>query len=128
MAKHAEGTMDIGDWKEEPYVELDGGRKLTLTDVAQTIHGDIEGEGSARWLTAFQADGTAEYVGYQRVVGTVGGAKGTVVLRMVGEYDGNEARMDWLVVPGSGTGGLEGMTGSGCSSAPAGGSPVYSLD
>jgi len=128
MVTHAEGTLKISNWDEQPFVEIDGGRKLTTTSVTQKLQGDIEGEGSGTWLTAYFADGTAEYAGFQRIVGTVGDAEGSIVLRVTGGYDGTVARSEWAVVEGVGTGALEGLAGSGVSEATADGTVTYSLD
>jgi hypothetical protein len=38
---------------------------------------------------------------------------GTFVIRTTGTFDGSAARSDWQIVPGSGTGGLRGILGSG---------------
>jgi hypothetical protein len=124
----AEGTLEIASWEEQPYVQVDDDRKLTSTTVTQKLHGDIEGEGTATWLAAYRADGTADYVGYQRIVGTIGDAAGSVVLRMTGGYDGAVARSAWEVIDGVGTGGLAGLTGSGVMEAASSGSPTYTLD
>jgi Protein of unknown function (DUF3224) len=124
----ANGTMEIASWDEQPYVELDDGRKLTTTTVTQKLAGDLAGEGSATWLAAYRADGTADYVGYQRIVGTLDGAEGSIVLRITGGYDGEVARSDWEVVDGTGTGAFEQMRGTGVMEATRSGTPSYTLD
>ena len=53
---------------------------------------------------------------------------GSVVLRTVGTFDGREARAQWTVVPGSGSGGLEGLRGEGGFTAPHGGQATVTLD
>ena len=128
MATHAEGTLEITSWDEQPFHEIDADRKLTTTKVTQTLHGDIEGEGAADWLAVYRSDGTADYLGFQRIEGRVGDAEGSVVLRMTGGYDGTVARSEWEVVDGSGTGALAGMSGAGISEATSDGTPVYRLD
>jgi hypothetical protein len=128
MATHAEGTLEITSWDEQPFHRIDGDRKLTTTKVTQAIHGDIEGEGAADWLAVYRADGTAEYLGFQRIEGRVGDAEGSVVLRMTGGYDGTVARSEWQVVDGSGTGAFDGLRGSGVSEATSEGTPTYTLD
>ena len=47
------------------------------------------------------------------VTGILGGRAGTFVLQGQGTYDGTTARGESFVVPGSGTGELTGITGSG---------------
>jgi hypothetical protein len=128
MGSHANGTIEIARWNESPYEELDGGRKLTSTTVRQTFSGDIEGEGSATWLTSYRADGTAEYSGFQRIVGSIAGRKGSIVLRMSGGYDGATARTEWSVVEGMGTGELSTLTGSGRNESDREGHNSYLLE
>ena len=70
MSEHAEGTIEMQSWDEQPLVTIDDDRKITTTTVAQRFSGDIEGEGSATWLSVYFADGTAEYTGFQRIEGT----------------------------------------------------------
>ena len=128
MTHHAEGNIEIQSWDEEPLVTIDADRKLTTTTVAQRFQGDIVGDGSATWLSVYFADGTAEYTGFQRIDGTVGGRAGSVVLRMSGGYDGTVARSRWEAVPGAGTGDLDTLRGTGESNATSDGPPPYSLD
>src|SRR5690349_24955957 len=100
MTAHADGTIEMAGWDEQPFDEFDDGRKLTSTTVKQKFAGDIEGEGSATWLASYRPDGTAEYSGLQRIVGSIGGKHGSIVLRMTGGYDGTMARSEWSVVDG----------------------------
>src|SRR6476619_6570277 len=128
MPSQAKGTLEITSWDEQPYVEIDDVRKLTTTTVTQNLKGDVVGEGSATWLTAYRADGTADFLGFQRIVGTIGDAEGSIVLRMSGGYDGSVARSDWEVVEGTATGALEAMTGSGVFEAPSDDTPSYTFN
>src|SRR4051794_8460787 len=113
MGSHANGKVEMAGWDEKPYDEFDDGRKLTTTSVKQKFSGDIDGEGLATWLTTYLSDGTAEYAGFQRIVGSIGGRDGSIVLRVSGGYDGTTARSEWEVVQGMGTGELENLTGDG---------------
>jgi Protein of unknown function (DUF3224) len=128
MTTHAEGTLTINSWDENPLLEIDEKRKLTTTSVTQALHGDIEGEGTATWLSMYLSDGTAVYMGFQRIVGSIGDAEGSVVLRVTGGYDGTVARSEWTVVDGTGTGALERLAGSGASDATSDEPPRYTLE
>jgi len=79
-------------------------------------------------LMAYRPDATADYVGLQRITGTLAGRSGTFVLSTVGTFDGQEASGTWTVLAGSGTDELAGLTGTGTFSAPSGGEPSVSLD
>jgi hypothetical protein len=129
MSMRATGTFKIQGWDEQPYAEIEGGRKLTQASVKQTFAGDVEGEGSVEWLMCYRPDDTADFVGLQRIVGKVGDRSGSfVLLQTDGSFDGKEARGHLAVVPDSGTGDLEGLRGSGEFSAPHGGEPAISLN
>lgn len=128
MTQHGKGSFEIASWNEDTYAEIDESRKLTRADVTQKFTGDISGEGSVQWLMCYRADGTADWVGMQRIVGTVGDRSGSFVLQTVGTFDGTTAAGDWAVVPGSGTDGLGGLTGKGRMEAPMGSQATYTLD
>ena len=116
---HAAGTFTVASWDESTYQELADGAKLTKASVAFTLDGDIAGQASWEAVMCYRSDGTAAYTGLQRVEGTVGGAAGSFVLQADGEFAEGEARSRWTVVPGSGTGALSGLTGSGSAVASA---------
>ena len=58
-------------------------------------------------------DGSASFVGLERVVGRVGDRSGSFVLQHTGTFEGGTAKTTWFVVPGSGTGDLRGLRGEG---------------
>jgi len=128
MTQHAQGKFDIASWDEEPYEEIDAARKLTRATVTQRFSGDITGDGAVQWLMFYRTDGTADFVGLQRVAGQLGGKQGSFVLQTIGSFDGAKAAGDWTVVPGSGTDGLEGLQGTGRMEAPMGSTASYELD
>ncbi|MEY2423178.1 MAG: hypothetical protein QOI95_3245 [Acidimicrobiaceae bacterium] len=128
MTQHAQGKFDIASWDEEPYVEIDEARKLTRASVTQRFSGDITGDGSVEWSMFYRTDGTADWVGMQRIDGQLGDRKGSFVLQSIGTFDGSKAAGDWTVVPGSGTDDLEGLQGSGRMEAPMGSTASYELD
>jgi hypothetical protein len=113
MGTHAAGTFEIDSWEEEPFDEREGAR-LTRTLLTKTFHGDVEGESSAELLMAYAAEeGSAAYVGFERVVGSVHGRSGSFVLHHTASAGGTrgEPSATWSVVPGSGTGDLRGLRG-----------------
>jgi len=128
MSTHATATFKIEGWDEQPYAEFEGGRKLTRASVKQAISGDIEGEGAVEWLMCYRPDETAEFVALQRIVGRIGDRDGSFVMAQTdGTFDGKVARGRLAVVPGSATGELEGLRGTGEFSAPYGGQASISL-
>jgi Protein of unknown function (DUF3224) len=128
MSIRIEGTMTNGSWNEERYAELENGGGLSKASITQAVEGGIQGESSVEWLMCYRPDKTADFVGLQRIVGSVDGRAGGLVLRSDGVFDGKEARGSLSVVAGSGTGELRGIVGSGEFSAPLGPEASYSLD
>ncbi len=111
------GTITTLEWEEstwdgKPAADLPG-PKTTVASVTVTMAGEIEGEGADRWLMSYAADGTARFVGLTHVAGTVAGRTGTFVLQHAGRLDAEGLHSDFTVVPGSGTGDLTALSGSG---------------
>ena len=123
MSTQATSTFKIDSWDEEPYAD-----RLTRAQVKATYSGDIEGQGETEWLMCYREDKTADFVGFQRIVGRLGGRSGSFVFESTGAFDGKEATGPLAIVQGSGTGELEGIVGQGTLSAPLGGEPSVSLD
>jgi len=128
MTVHAEGTFKLTGWEEATYEELGGASKLTRARIDQAFSGGIEAAGSSQSLMFYRADGTAAIVGLQRMTGQVDGYSGSFMLQTDGSYDGGEARTRWLVVPGSGTGELQGLRGEGTAVASSGPNGSYTFD
>jgi hypothetical protein len=129
MSTHARATFKIEGWDEDAYVEDESGGKLTRASVKQSFAGDIDGEGSVEWLMCYRPDKTADFVGLQRISGSLGERSGSFVLQSNGVFDGKEAKADLTVVDGSGTDDLLGISGRGELRAPVGGGePTVSLN
>jgi Protein of unknown function (DUF3224) len=123
----ATGTFTLSSWDEDTYETLDSGGKLTRATVKQTFNGDLQGEGSVVWLMCYSPDGTASFVGLQRINGSIAGRKGSVVLETSGEFDGELARGRWHVVEGSGSEELSQLNGEGGFEAPHGSEAAVTL-
>jgi hypothetical protein len=108
-------NAEITVHKYEPaaYEEPSDGPTLTRIHVEESFSGEIEGDGVAEFLQAGRADGSASFVGLERVTGKLAGKQGTFVLQDAGTVEGNVVSGEWFVVPGSGTGELEGLRGTG---------------
>jgi hypothetical protein len=128
MSTQAKGTFHVETWDEKPYQEIGGGVKLTRASVAQTFAGDVEGKGSVEYLMAYREDGTATFVGLQRIEGKVGGRSGSFVLQLAGTFEGGVAKAGWFVVTGAGTGDLRSLRGGGGFEAPHGPDGTVTLD
>ena len=110
-------TFKITSWDEEPFDEPADGPKLTRAHVRKSFHGDLSGTGNVMYVMAHLDAGSASFMGFEKVVGSLGGRTGSFVLRHTGSYDGEKATAEYEVVPGSGTDGLAGLSGTGGFSA-----------
>jgi hypothetical protein len=113
--KTANARFAIKSWDENPYGEVVAGTKLTRASVTKTYTGDIEGEGQVEYLMMYRSDGSATFVGLERVSGRVGGKSGTFVLQRTGMFEGGQAKESYAVISDSGTGDLQGLRGDGSS-------------
>ena len=113
MKTHGTATFEVKSWEEKPYDEIDGGAKLTRASITKSYQGDIEGEATLEYLMAYLEDGSASFVGLERIVGRVGDRSGSFVLQHSGSFSEGTAGAVFSVVPGSGTGHLRGLHGEG---------------
>jgi Protein of unknown function (DUF3224) len=125
---HATGKIDVKTYEPQPYEEIDDGPNLVEIHVTETFSGDIEGDGVVRFLQAVRKDGSASFVGIERVTGKVAGRKGSFLLQDAGTLEGNTVKGDWFVVPGSGTSELNGLRGEGGFTAALGERADITLD
>jgi Protein of unknown function (DUF3224) len=125
---HATGRIDVKTYEPQPYEEADEGPNLVEIHVSETFSGDIDGEGVARFLQAVRKDGSASFVGIERVTGSIGGRTGSFLLQDAGTLEGNTVKGDWFVIPGSGTRDLSGLRGEGGFTAELGQHASITLD
>ena len=109
----ADAVITVHKYEPAAYFEPADGPVLTRIPVEESFSGDISGDGVVEFLQAARADGSAIFVGIERVTGTVGGRRGTFLLQDAGTVADGIVSGDWFVVPGSGTGGLAGLRGEG---------------
>jgi len=113
MKKTAKARFAIRTWDEKPFGEAHGLPRLTRASVAKTFTGDIEGDGQVEYLMMYRGDGSATFVGLERVVGRIASKTGTFVLQRIGTFENGQARESYSVIPGSATGDLLGLNGDG---------------
>jgi hypothetical protein len=101
MNKSANARFAITSWDEQPYSEGQDQPKLTRARVTRTYTGDIDGEGQVEYLMMYAGDGSATFVGLERVVGHVAGNAGSFVLQRTGVFEGGLAKEAYVVIPGS---------------------------
>jgi hypothetical protein len=119
-------TFAVESWDERPFDEATDPPKLTHAKVTKRFSGDIDGDSATEWLMAYAEDGSATFVGIERIRGAIAGRTGALVLQHVGTFEDGAARAALTVVPGVGTGELMSVAGGGSFLADPSGS--VSLD
>jgi hypothetical protein len=128
MKQTANARFAIKSWDEKPYSEGQELPKLTRASVAKTYTGDITGEGQVEYLMMYRSDGTATFLGHERIVGRIAGKTGSFVLQRAGVFEGSQAKESYSVISGSATGELRGLLGEGRSAVGHGMEHSFSLD
>ena len=119
MPTQVKAEFQVVSWDETPFDQRNGVAKLTEALVSKEYIGDIEGTSSTKWLMAYEPEGTATFIGLERITGTVKGKHGSLVLQHVGRFEDGSADGKLTVV--SGTNELKSVSGDGDFSAdPAG--------
>jgi hypothetical protein len=115
MKNLANSRFTIKSWDEKPYGEGQDLPKLTRAAVTRKFTGDITGDGYVEYLMMYRSDGSATFVGLERVVGQLTGRAGSFVLHRTGVFENGIAKESYFVIPGSGTGDLRALRGEGTS-------------
>jgi hypothetical protein len=128
MKKSANARFAITSWDEKPYSEGQDLPKLTRASVTKTYTGEIAGEGHVEYLMMYRSDGSATFVGLERVVGRLAGKAGSFVLQRTGVFEGGLAKEAYSVIPGSATGELHALQGEGHSAVGHGTEHPFTLN
>jgi hypothetical protein len=109
MTQHARGTFSVTVAPLAPAPAEGLGRfsinKILRGDLEATTIGEMFSGGDPK-------KGCAGYVAIEVVTGALQGRRGSFALQHSATMDGNGRKMTVLVVPGSGTGELEGIAGT----------------
>jgi len=127
MKQTANARFAIKSWDEKPYSEGPDLPKLTRASVSKTYSGDVTGEGQVEYTMMYRSDGSATFVGLERITGRIAGKTGSFVLQRTGVFEGGQAKESYSVVPGSGTGELRSLVGDGRSAVGHGMEHPFSL-
>jgi hypothetical protein len=111
VTSHASGTFEV---KLTPQAAEDGDAGLGRMSIDKQFHGDLEGTSKGFMLasSATIVKGSGGYVAMERVTGTLKGRTGTFVLQHSGTMTRGTPQLNVSVVPDSGSGQLEGITGT----------------
>jgi hypothetical protein len=121
----AEGTFEVEF--APPAAELDG--RVARKDFTKAFAGGLEGAGRGLMLSGGDpATGAAGYVAIETFDGTLDGVDGGFALQQLGAMSEAGMSLRYAVVPGSGQGGLEGISGELELTIEADGTHRYALD
>ena len=76
----------------------------------------------------YRTDGSASFVGHELITGQLAGMSGSFMLQRIGVFEGGVAKETYVVLAGSATGELRGLTGEGASSVGHGMEHPFVLD
>jgi uncharacterized protein DUF3224 len=111
MSQRATGPFQVQMTPQPPYDSADG-VSLGRISIHKQFEGDLAGTSQVEMLSAgTPVKGSAGYVAIERVVGTLHGRAGSFVLQHSGTMNRGEPSLSVTVVPDSGTGGLQGLSG-----------------
>jgi hypothetical protein len=109
MTSHARGTFTVEVLPLSP-APAEG---LTRYSINKTIHGDLEATTKGEMFSGGDPkQGVAGYVAIEVVTGPLQGKHGSFALQHLATMDSSGAKMTVVVVPGSGTGELKGISGT----------------
>ena len=97
-------------WGDQPAAEVTGA-KLFRIEMSHIYTGHIEGEAAVQYLVTQNEAGKGNFVALEKVTGRVGGRSGSFVLQRIGAFDNGKVKQTLVVMPGSGTGDLSGLSG-----------------
>ena len=107
MTQVAQGTFEV------TITPLDSDDGIGRLSIAKTWSGDLAGAGHGLMLSAGDpTQGDAGYVALELFDGSLHGRAGSFAFQQLGVMHDGDQRLDYLVVPGSGTGELAGITGT----------------
>lgn len=108
--QHATGTFEVAVTPADPEVK-EAGLGLSRYTLAKTFTGGMSGAGVGQMLAGGPSDEVGAYVALERFVGTVNGRQGAFLMAHRGDMNTEGYTLSITVVPGSGTGELEGISG-----------------
>jgi hypothetical protein len=128
MTIELKATFDIASWDEHAFDVTKGAVKMTQSKIRKAFHGDIEGESTLVYLMVYAPNGTATFVGLERIRATIAGRAGSFVVQHVGTFADGAARAALTIADGSGSGELAGISGRGDFVADPNGSLTLSVE
>jgi hypothetical protein len=91
------GQFQIKDWQETTQSEYAVGKR-SLATVKLEYSGDIVGTSELQYLLSYQADGSADFVGFESITAKVKGVSGYMTLRHLGRFVDGVASSQFTVI------------------------------
>jgi hypothetical protein len=112
VTQRATGTFEVKLSPQAVHPEAEG--LFGRMSLDKQFRGELEGSSRGEMLAASSqsVQGSAGYVAIERVSGTLAGRTGSFMLQHSGTMLRGEGRLVITVIPDTGTGDLEGITGS----------------
>ena len=111
-------------WEEKLVSGTEGGPRVAHARATMAYEGVLEGESTCDLLLYYAGEGydsgETTSPSFERFAGKIDGREGTVILRHEYTFDAKGIASTFTVVPGSGTGGLAGLSGTGTSGGALG--------
>jgi hypothetical protein len=111
MTQHATGPFEVKITPLEPAFKFDE-NPIGRFSFDKQFHGDLEATSNGEMLSAGSPKTSGGYVAIERVSGTLKGHSGTFVLQHNATMTNGVPQLNIIVVPGTGTGQLAGLTGT----------------
>jgi hypothetical protein len=111
----ASATFEVSDMQPTGFVpEISTGLPTSHLHMVKTFSGDLEGRSITQFSAAFDpATGVGTYVAMESFEGTLGGRRGAFNFAHAASTSGSDRTDEYgVVVRGSGTGELAGITGT----------------
>ena len=127
MSRTAQGSFEV-KVAQLPPDEATAATSIARYSLDKVYRGDLEGASAGEMMGAGNvAAGIAGYVAVEEVTGILHGKTGSFALQHSSTMDGGKYEMNIRVVPGSGSGELEGIAGA-LTIIIAGGAHSYTLE
>lgn len=107
----ATAEFTIIGWEQTEWGGQAEGPGLSRATVGKAFTGQLSGESLAE-IVMCQGDDGAAYSGIERFIGAVDGQQGSFICQHGAVSGGSDTTSHGVVVPGSGTGELRGLTGT----------------
>lgn len=113
MSSQIKCTFKIDSWNEEPFSKSEDGPTLNRASVKQTYSGALEAKSTIEYLMTTFLDERSSFIGIEEIIGELEGKSGSFLLNHKGTHEEGVAKSTFEIIPHSGTGELEGISGSG---------------